>query len=369
MAGGCCQLTPSRSLLPTPRQAVVARLSGVVVWQGTATGSLPPGPRRPPPCQPRAPSRALPCPWAGAGEHLSAGPALCLPQLQLGPQTGHTARRPGQLLGQPVMGLPHLLQLFPQEGVHLGEAGAPGWAGMRQHDCRRVASLTDVLRPPGPRPPGLRGPQLDCAAPPLLSGADHLQWSLVDRKQRPALGPPPAPCPAPDISAAPSSLPELPGSALTTTAGRSRQGVEVNPQTSKRARAWEPQLRELGLGGRRVPVAGWAGGEGSGVPRGEGSPSVTVGLSPRKAGLCVAAVGDPEPCRACTSWPGWLQAHGDSSVLLHSGGVSLLEVYFLKPLPLPPASPKLVFKMLLSTDPLSVSLRRNQIWEAHPQMV
>lgn len=56
---------------------------------------------------------------AGAAGHLSAGPALRLPQLQLAPQVEHAARGPGQLLGQCVVGALHALQLFPQEGVHL----------------------------------------------------------------------------------------------------------------------------------------------------------------------------------------------------------------------------------------------------------
>ena len=159
-----------------------------MVWLGAATSSPLPGPRCPPPPQPRAPSQASPCPRAGAGEHLSVGPALCLAQLQLGPQTEHAARRPGQLLGQPVVGLPHVLQLFPQEGVHLGEACAPGRAGTRQRDRRWVASPTDVLRSPGPRPPGLRPHQLNCAAPPLLSGADRLQKIPCAQKTEACLG-------------------------------------------------------------------------------------------------------------------------------------------------------------------------------------
>lgn len=62
-------------------------------------------------------------------EHLSLCPALSLLPLQLAPQVEHTARRPGQLLSQRVVGLLHVLQLFPQKCVHLGEAGAPGRAG------------------------------------------------------------------------------------------------------------------------------------------------------------------------------------------------------------------------------------------------
>lgn len=60
--------------------------------------------------------------------HLSPGPALRLPQLQLALQVEYTARGPGQLLGQRVVCFLHVLQLLPQKGVHLGEAGAPGWA-------------------------------------------------------------------------------------------------------------------------------------------------------------------------------------------------------------------------------------------------
>lgn len=144
-------------------------------------------------------------------------------------------------------------------------------------------------------------------------------------------------------------------------------GCGGEPQTSKRVRAWEPQLREPGLGGRHIPVAGWAGGEGSGVRRGGGNPSVIVGLSPQGRPVCGCSRG-PQTLQS----PHFLarpRAHGGSSALLRSGGFSLLEVYFLQPLPLPPASPKLVFKMLFSTDPLPVSLRRNQIWEAcHRQL-
>lgn len=61
----------------------------------------------------------------GLGGHLSLCPVLCLPQLQLSLQLEHAARRPGQLLGQCVIGLLHVLQLFSQEGVHLGKARAP----------------------------------------------------------------------------------------------------------------------------------------------------------------------------------------------------------------------------------------------------
>ena len=135
----------------------------------------------------------------------------------------------------------------------------------------------------------------------------------------------------------------------------------MNPQTSKRVRAWEPQLREAGLGGGRIPVAGWSGERGQVCP-GRGQPLRDCGPLPGGRPVCGCSQGPPT-----LQSPHFLarpRAHGDSSALLRSGGFSLLEVYFLQPLPLPPASPKLVFKMLFSTDPWPVSLRRNQIWEA-----
>lgn len=67
---------------------------------------------------------------AQVGKHLSLSPVLRLPQLQLALKTEHAVRCLGQLLGQPVVGLLHVLQLSPQKGIHLGEAGAPGWVEM-----------------------------------------------------------------------------------------------------------------------------------------------------------------------------------------------------------------------------------------------
>lgn len=55
------------------------------------------------------------------------GPATYLPQLQLALQAEQAVCCSGQLLCQCVIGLLHVLQLSPQEGVYLGEAHAPRW--------------------------------------------------------------------------------------------------------------------------------------------------------------------------------------------------------------------------------------------------
>lgn len=123
-----------------------------------------------------------------------------------------------------------------------------------------------------------------------------------------------------------------------------------------------------GAGREACPCLGVGWGRGVRCAPGRGQPLRDCGpLSPQGRPVCGCSRG-PRTLQSL-HFLARLRAHRDSSVLLHSGCVSLLEVYFLKPLPLPPTSPKLVFKMLLSTDPLSVSLRRNQIWGAHPQMV
>lgn len=63
----------------------------------------------------------------GCGGHLSLGPVTYLPQLQLALQAEQAVCCPGQLPGQCVIGLLHVLQLSPQEAVYLGEAHAPRW--------------------------------------------------------------------------------------------------------------------------------------------------------------------------------------------------------------------------------------------------
>lgn len=181
----------------------------------------------------------------GAGRHLSLGPALRLPELQLSPQTEHAARGPGQLLGQPVVGLLHVLQLLSQQTIHLGEASAPGQQEQSTQPggslSRQTYSVTRAPQPPGPVT------QLDCSAPKLpLNSNDHLQWvprgsqpgarlwvppSLAHLFSRPPIPPlpalPPQPRPAPDSR------------------------CRGEPQGQQEGQAWEHQLRVPRLEGRR----------------------------------------------------------------------------------------------------------------------
>ena len=76
----------------------------------------------------KAPDQVSPADGQERAKHLCLCPAPCLRQLQLAPKMEYAVRRPGQLLGQPVVGLLHVPQLFPQKGVHLGEPRAPGRA-------------------------------------------------------------------------------------------------------------------------------------------------------------------------------------------------------------------------------------------------
>lgn len=110
------------------------------------------------------PGRYRPCPQAAAGTqqaplpgrrqrgHLCLGPALSLPELQLAPQVAHAARGPGQLLGQLVVGLRHVPQLFPQQSVHLRQVGAPGQAEPQRGGVGRRLCLERLS--PSPGPPG-----------------------------------------------------------------------------------------------------------------------------------------------------------------------------------------------------------------------
>lgn len=59
--------------------------------------------------------------------HLFLRPVTHLLKLQLALQAEQAVCCPGQLPDQCVIGLLHVLQLLPKEGVYLGKAHAPKW--------------------------------------------------------------------------------------------------------------------------------------------------------------------------------------------------------------------------------------------------
>lgn len=112
-----------------------------------------------------------PLPWAEQRAHLALSPAL----LQLGPQVQRAARHAGQLPGQRVVGPPQVLQLLPQKGVHLGEAGTPVW----QKPWWRGRGYEGPSETKAPSPQGPARPCSGVQPPALpLSGTDHLYWVL-----------------------------------------------------------------------------------------------------------------------------------------------------------------------------------------------
>lgn len=181
----------ARRLRPPPSRAAWPVLAPLQPGLSILPSQGVPAPCRPPLRRPRSPSRVgswccrkpgpspspltppgPPCclhqPWAppaaGAEGHLARGPALRLPQAQLAPQAEHAAGRLGQLLGQCVVGLLHVLELLPQEGVHLGEAGAPGRERPQARGPLRARPRRPLLRCAAPHCPRAalttcRGPQ------------------------------------------------------------------------------------------------------------------------------------------------------------------------------------------------------------------
>lgn len=185
----------------------------------------------------------------------------------------------------------------------------------------------------------------------------------MHRKQRPASGPPLAPrsprhicCPLLPPPRAPWLCPHDCGWLFTPGCG------DEPPEQQEGQRLGAPaEGTRAGREARPCCGAGW----GRGVRRapGKGQPLCDCGpFCPQGRPVCGCSRG-PQTLQS-PHFPARPRGHRDFSAPLCSGGISLLEVYFLQPLPLPPASPKLVFKMLLNTDPLPVSLRRKQVWEA-----
>lgn len=141
--------------------------------------------------------------------------------------------------------------------------------------------LKEVFRDPGPRPPGPRQPQLKCTAPALpLCTTDHLRWGPNGPPKLPPLRAPP-------------------GSAPTAVAGCSVPGCEGAPQDKQEGQGLGAPAEGTRAGGRHCPCSGagwWGDGVWHAPWRGQ-PPCDHGGLSPPKAGLHVAAGGDPKLAR------------------------------------------------------------------------
>lgn len=141
---------------------------------------------------------------------------------------------------------------------------------MRQHDCGRVASLQMCSDPQAPDLQAERTPAR-CAAPPLLAALTTCSGPSWTQKTEACLQVPSSTLPCPDISAAPSSPPEL--LALPSRlrlAVHARVWVNLDQQEGQGLGA--PSWGDWGWEGGVSLSRGWAGGRGSGVPRGRGQP-------------------------------------------------------------------------------------------------